>query len=134
MRSNAGPHRRAATKRNTIGLLTSLGNTADAVAASLEAAGVRGVSANPRGCAVAVYLGAVIGADPQVRSVKVGRAEVVITPKRWWGRSIVVPIPPPAREFVVAFDAGRFPKLLRTASQPGCSADISTDVVRPTAE
>ena len=107
-------HGGAATKRYATGLLASLGGNVDAVASTLEGAGVRGVSANPRDCAIAVYLGAVVGSDPQVRSVKVGRAEVVITPRRWWGRSVVVPLTPAAREFVAAFDAGRFPGLLRS--------------------
>jgi hypothetical protein len=110
-------------KKQTRSLLSGLGSTADEVAESLEADGVRGVPKNNRGCAVAVYLSALIGSDPRVRSVKVGHCSLFIEMTsvergRPAGR-LQVQLPKAVRHFVAAFDAQVYPDVVRQPpSQP----------------
>ncbi|MCK4177500.1 hypothetical protein [Aciditerrimonas ferrireducens] len=111
---------RTVVRQQTAALLHSLGATPGEVAASLAAAGVRGVPANSRECAVAVYLGAVVSADPRVRGVKVCKSEVLVERSGWWRRSVVVPLPSAVRQFIAAFDARSYPELVR----PGLPAGI----------
>jgi hypothetical protein len=58
-------------KRQVGDLLVGLGTTADEVASSLGASGVRGTPRSNRTCPVALYLSAIMGADPRVRSVTI---------------------------------------------------------------
>ena len=62
----------------TRALLNSLGICPDDVAESLRAAGVHGIPRNNRSCAVALYLSALMGSDPRVRSIKVGHCSLLI--------------------------------------------------------
>lgn len=109
---------RATVRRQTDELLTALGDTPAQVAKSLADAGVRGVPSNSRGCAVAVYLGAVVAADDRVRGVKVCKSEVLIERTGWWRRSVVVTLPTAVRQFIAAFDARSYPQLLRPDVAP----------------
>lgn len=117
---------RAAVRRQTAALLASLGDSASAVAATLTDAGVRGSPANARECAVAVYLGAVISVDTRVRSVKVCKSEVLVERTGLWRRSVIVALPAPVRDFIVAFDAQHYPALLRDQA-----AGATTDTTQP---
>ncbi len=90
--------------------LHSLGQTPAEVAARLSAAGVSGRPRDPRGCAVAVYLNAVVGADSDVESLAVPGSVVWMRPLR--SRiPVCVRLPRSVRAFIAAFDAGAFPEL-----------------------
>lgn len=95
------------------GLLTSLGGTADEIAATLERSGVRGMRSDSRHCAIAVYVHAVMGADDRVGSVGVGSRWLSVRRSTRWPLRTVTLMPRPARRFVRHFDAGRFPQLVR---------------------
>jgi hypothetical protein len=104
-------------KRHTGALLAELGDSPDDVADALQGAGVLGIPASNRRCAVALYLGAVMGSDPRVRSLAVGPCSLVINlvrPEdlRPAGR-LQVQLPKPVRQFVAAFDAHRYPMVVR---------------------
>jgi hypothetical protein len=104
-------------KRQTNNLLSDLGHSPEEVAASLEAAGVRGVPKDNRSCAVALYLSAQMGSEAEVRAIKVGHCSMEITlvvpeGSRPAGR-LHVQLPRPVRRFVAAFDAGRYPTIVR---------------------
>jgi hypothetical protein len=108
---------RATVRRQTEQLLGNLGGSPGQVAATLAGSAVRGVPANSRECAVAVYLGAVVGADTRVRGVKVCKSEVLVERTGWWRRSVVVPLPTSVRQFIAAFDARTYPELVRAGQQ-----------------
>jgi hypothetical protein len=108
-------------KRQVGDLLVGLGTTPDEVASSLGAAGVRGTPRSNRTCPIALYLSAVMGADPRVRSVTVGHCSMVIalaTPDLRPAGRLVVQLPKPVRRFVSAFDALRYPENVRRPSAP----------------
>jgi hypothetical protein len=75
---------------------------------------------------VASYLGAVLGADPRVRSLTTGQSQVKIIvngPVRFLPPTVVrVPLPQAVRHFIVAFDRGMYPMLVR-----GTMADARQD-------
>lgn len=108
-------HRRL--KKQASALLAELGHDPDEVAQSLHEAGVQGVPKSNRGCAVALYLGAVMGSDPCVRSVAVGHCTVLVNtaappdfrPAGW----LFVQLPKPVRRFVAAFDDQEYPMITR---------------------
>jgi hypothetical protein len=104
-------------KKQTIALLTGLGNSQDEVAQSLRATGVHGVPKNNRSCAIALYLTASMGSDPRIRSVTVGHCSLLIAMSappdfRPAGR-LLVQLPKPVRRFVAAFDARHYPEVTR---------------------
>jgi hypothetical protein len=105
-------HERKAIRRHAADLLDELGASSTEVASSLGRFEVRGRPRDAQGCAVAVYLRAVLGADPRVRSLKVTERSirVSLTGRR---RRVQVPSPPPVRAFVESFDHGLFPSLIR---------------------
>ncbi len=100
-------------RSNVRQMLGGLGDDAAAVAHHLEDAGVRGTPRDVRDCAIAVYLRAVIGADPDVRALDVMADGVVITPPRRWAPAISVGLSPAVRTFVVGFDRNDYPSLVR---------------------
>lgn len=107
--------RRSAGVRYAVGaLLAELGTTAVEVAESLQAAGVTGSRGDPRDCAVARYLGAVVGGERDVAGVSVGRSVLWLS-RRGLRPAVRVPLPVPVRHFVAAFDAGAHPELDRDA-------------------
>lgn len=108
-------------------LLASLGPTRGDVAAALEAAGVRATPRDARCTPVAFFLQAVVGADPNVRSVTVDASSVVVELRAWWRSDVVVDLPPVIHEFTAAFDEGCYPALLpprpRAQGQRGQAAE-----------
>ncbi len=94
-------------------LLSDLGGTPDEVARYLESLGVRGVRNNSECCAVAEFLAAIVASHPEVRSVRVFRRFVILSRNGpFW--LTAVRLPRPVRSFVLAFDAGEYPNLLRS--------------------
>jgi hypothetical protein len=94
-------------------LLETMGGDPGAVARYLRDMGVRGDLRDPSSCAVAAFLSSVVGSDPAVRSIRVSHRNAVVRHASRW-RWTVVPLPPPVRLFVAAFDAGAYPQLVRT--------------------
>jgi hypothetical protein len=94
------------------------------VAASLHIAGVQGVQKSNQLCALALYLNALMGSDVRVRSVTVGHCSLQINLVRPAdlrpGGRLLVQLPKPVRQFVTAFDAGRYPVVVRA---PASSAE-----------
>jgi len=103
-------------------LLGGLGDDAAEVAKRLEAAGVQGTPRDVRDCAIAVYLSAVLGGDPDVRGLDVMADGIVISPARRWAPSISVGLSPPVRMFVAGFDRNDFPGLVRAQPQGDAAA------------
>ncbi|HEY3943552.1 MAG TPA: hypothetical protein VGL60_13885 [Acidimicrobiales bacterium] len=105
-------------KRDVRRLLAQLGDGRAEVAGALEAMGVRATPTSVRECAVARYLGVVLGADPRVRSclVENTRVEVFTAPERTGrhNRPVRVRLPHPVRQFIRAFDRQMYPALIRT--------------------
>ena len=104
-------------KKETGALLAALGQTPDQVAASLEQVGIAGVPRSNRGCAVALYLNAVLGTEPSVRGITVGHCSLLIdlvqpADRRPAGR-LLIQLPKPVRRFVAAFDARQYPGVVR---------------------
>lgn len=100
------------TRRHVGELLADLGHTSNEVARTLEDGGVRGTPGDVRGCAVALYLNAVLGAEANVRSVRVDRTSVRVLR----GRpriSLSITMPEAVRTFVHAFDRRLYPELIR---------------------
>jgi hypothetical protein len=117
-------------KKQTNGLLVGLGTSAEEVASSLDQVGIEGIPKSNRSCAIALYLTAVIGGEPVVRSVAVGPCSLVINlispdDLRPAGR-LLVQLPKPVRQFIAAFDSGRFPGLERQppAAEPARLATL----------
>ncbi len=110
-------------KKQTGALLADLGDSADEVAESLWTAGVNGVRQNNRSCAVALYMHALMGSDPRIRSVAVGHCALQISvaapPEFRPAGRLLVQLPKPVRQFVAAFDAGQYPMMVR--DQPAAS-------------
>ncbi len=94
--------------------LRALGDTHDEVARRLEGAAVRGTPGDVTDCALAVYLSAVVAADPRVRCLYVGPVRVFIRRDRprWWPW-IGVGLPKALCRFVEHFDRGAYPALVR---------------------
>jgi hypothetical protein len=109
MRTSLGG--RKAMRQNVAGLIDGLGPTPDDIAGSLVDQGVHGVPGNKERCALACFLRAVVGADPEALEVAVQRRTVVISTSRW-SPSLRVPLPTPAKVFVDAFDARFYPSLV----------------------
>ena len=103
-----------AIRHQTADLLAALGGTGPDVATSLADYEVRGRPRDPHGCAVAVYLRAVLGADPRIKAVKVSETSVRVTlmERR---RGVQVSSPRAVRGFIESFDHGLFPSLIRPA-------------------
>jgi hypothetical protein len=98
-------------------LLVGLGSCRTEVAQALHHLGVRAVPQDPKDCAVAVYLRAVLGADLRVESLFVRSRDVKVRtdePKRFHLPHLVtVALPQPICQFIVAFDEAVYPDLLR---------------------
>lgn len=107
-------HWRREMRQQAAQVLGSLGDDSQGVARRLRESGVRGVPGDTRECAIAMYLSAVVAADPGVRTLKVRTDRVVISPARGWHRPIVVGLPGPVCTFVAGFDRRAYPELIRT--------------------
>ncbi len=100
-------------RNQTRQLLRSLGSTPAEVARYLDSLGVRGVRNNSECCVVAQFLAAIVASEPEVRSVRVFRRLVVVSRNHpFWFTA--VPLPAAVRTFVLAFDAGAYPNLVRS--------------------
>jgi hypothetical protein len=115
-------------KKRTNALLAGLGPSADQVARSLSEAGIEGVPRSNRSCAIALYLTAIMGGEPAVRSVTVGPCSLAINlvapdHARPAGR-LLVQLPKPVRQFVAAFDGGQFPVVERQRSAAAAPSQL----------
>jgi len=120
MRTNR--HWRRELRAETAGVLGSLGGDSPDVARHLRSAGVQGTPGDPRDCAIAVYLSAVVTADPGVRTIKVTTDSVVVSPARRWQLPVVVGLSEALRTFVAGFDRRAYPDLIRSQDEePGRS-------------
>jgi hypothetical protein len=117
-------------REQTRELLGGLGHDAEEVAASLAAEGVRGKPRSAQGCAIAVYVGAVVAADNRVRSITVEDTRLTIRPAKRWSRPISVRLPRPVRDFITGFDAERFPRLLTTPAATPSSPAIKGQLAK----
>jgi hypothetical protein len=104
-------------KKQTNTLLAGLGSSSDEVAASMQAAGISGSPKNNRSCAVALYVSALMGAEPRIRSVTVGHCSLLIhlaaPPEFRPAGRLLIQLPKPVRQFVAAFDAEQYPMITR---------------------
>ncbi|MGH9047250.1 MAG: hypothetical protein ACRDVW_08045, partial [Acidimicrobiales bacterium] len=92
-------------------LLCKLGTTPGQVAQSLCAAGACGLPGHQS--PVAAYVAAVVGADPNVKSVEAGSEAAVVELRAWWRPAVSVAFPAAVRDLAAAFDAGCYPSLVR---------------------
>jgi len=98
---------RAALREDAARLLDELGGTATEVAVSLHWMGIRVSTTGGADSPAARYLHAVVGADAQVRSVKVTKRWLVLKTHRRWRSTIRLRLPHPVREFSILVDAAR---------------------------
>jgi hypothetical protein len=119
--ATGGPFVETRLAREVRRLIDSLGTTRSEVAMTLERHGVR--AAPGRRGPVACFLEAVIGADPNVKSVAVDPQAVVVELRAWWRPAVVVTQPCVVRAFTIAFDAGCYPRLLPTGYPANAEAE-----------
>lgn len=98
-------------------LLVGLGGSQTEVAESLGSSGVLATPKDPEDCAVAVYLRATLGTEQRVKSLAIKCNCVMIFldgPRRFHWRNVVkVELPEPVCQFILAFDQGAYPNLVR---------------------
>ena len=104
--------KRQALRSEVTTLLGGLGGSAEDVAATLAGEGVRGLPRDRNNCAVARYLNAVLGADPQVRGIVVGSSKLWVRRAPWWSAATLVEIPVPVQQFISLFDSDTYPHLI----------------------
>jgi hypothetical protein len=105
--------RRRQLESDTRVLLSSLGDSPAEIATRLEAFGVMATPGDSHGCALAVFLHAVLAGESAVSSVKVTTKHVVLAASRRWTRSVCITLSRPLQQFVHSFDAKLFPSLIR---------------------
>jgi hypothetical protein len=120
------PRWRRDIRARTQAMLATLGETPVQIAASLERSGVRATPRSSGDCAIAVFLNAVLVADPNVEAVRVGGTEIILKPSSRWHRGVRIRLSEPLRDFVCSFDAGKFPELTRA---PGVDSIDSIDSI-----
>ena len=98
---------RAALREDTARLLDELGGTASEVAATLHSMGVRVQPSSGGDSPAATYLHAVLGADTQVKRVRVTKRRLVLKTHRRWRSRIWLRLPQPVREFTLSVDRAR---------------------------
>jgi hypothetical protein len=98
---------RAALREDAARLLGELGGTASEVAVSLRSIVVEGPPSTAGDPPIVRYLNAVVGADPQVKRVRVTKRWLVLKTQRRWGSTIRLRLPHPVREFAVSIDEVR---------------------------
>jgi hypothetical protein len=98
---------RAALREDAARLLDELGGTASEVAVSLHSMGIRVRTSSGGDSPAARYLHAVLGADTQVRRVRVTERWLVLKTHRKWRSTIRLRLPHPVREFTISVDAAR---------------------------
>ena len=107
-------------RRQIRGLLSDLGAGQTEMAGALRSLGIRAVPKDTRDCAVAAYLGAVVAADPRIKSLAVQADAVKVLlaePTRFqWLNLVRVLLPEPVRQLISAFDQAVYPDLIRDGS------------------
>ena len=98
---------RAALREDAARLLDELGGTATEVAVSLHTMGVRIEPWRGGDSPAARYLHAVLGADTQLKGVRVTKRLLVLKTHRRWRSTIRLRLPHPVREFTMLVDAAR---------------------------
>jgi hypothetical protein len=93
---------RAAFREDAARLLGELGGTASEVAVSLSSMGIGGPPSTTGDSPIARYLNAIVGADTQVKRVRVTKRWLVLETHRRWGSTIWLRLPHPVREFTVS--------------------------------
>ena len=97
-------------------VLRCLGSDLCAIACSLEAHGVHGMRRNAEECALARYVRAVVESEPGISRVLVWQESIRVVWTSRLRRPVVLPLPSSLVEFVAAFDAGRFPRLVASSA------------------
>ena len=104
-------------KVHTRDLLLRLGSCDADVATVLHGFGVQAAPKNPQDCAIAVYLKAILGTERRVNSLVVNRKYVMVLlgglGRFHWHNVVKVQLPQPVCQFIVAFDGGAYPELVR---------------------
>jgi hypothetical protein len=98
---------RAALREDAARLLDELGGTASEVAVSLHSMGVRVDPWSGGDSPAARYLHAVLGADTQLKGVRVTKRWLVLKTHRRWRSTIRLRLPHPVLEFGILVDAAR---------------------------
>jgi len=93
-------------------LLDHLGTSPAEIARHLCDEGARGTPNASTDCVLARYLNAVLRGDPLIRSVAVTRTHVHIRLRPRGRRRVVLALHTPLAEFVLGFDAQRYPELV----------------------
>jgi hypothetical protein len=99
--------------------LNDLGGNAEDVASSLRHEGVQGQPQDKAQCAIARYLGAVVGADRRVRNISVGTSELSVSGPHWWSARLVIDVPAAIQQFIRAFDRYQYPDLVSPVRSEG---------------
>ena len=105
----ASRHRAAEAVR---ALLVALGDRPGVVAESLRQAAVQGRPGDHARAPVALFISAVVGADPSIESVSVGDDAVTVALDVRPRTTVRVEFPPPVVSFAAAFDQGLYPALV----------------------
>lgn len=111
---------RSQLRKATEGLIWQLGQTPNAVADRLTFYGIRGIRNRSNECALSRYLQLLSGTDPRITRIEVHRRSVRVG-LAGWRRPLTISLPPAARSFVEAFDAGCYPQLMAV---PGASETV----------
>jgi hypothetical protein len=82
---------------------------------------------------VALYLNALMGAEPSVRGITVGHCSLLVdlvqpADRRPAGR-LLIQLPKPVRRFVAAFDARQYPAVVRPRPVVGSGATGASGTV-----
>lgn len=104
-------------KKSLCAELDALGDSAREVSSKLVASGVRGTPRDAKDCAIARYLGAIIGGDCLVTEIEVTARRLEVSTTRRSG-PIVVDLPPAICSFVAAFDRLAYPELVQSLAPP----------------
>ena len=113
------------------GLLRELDKDVTEVAACFESLGAQGRLSSAADCVIARYLKAVLGSDPEVRSVRVFPQSVHVRTSRFLP-PVVCCLPVGLVQFVRTFDAGLVSQLVDQTAGPLSSAPGLVDRHEPT--
>jgi hypothetical protein len=98
---------RATLRENAARLLDELGGTADEVAMSLHSMGIRVQPSKGGDSPAARYLHAVVGADVQVKHIRVTKRWLLLRTHRRWCSTIRLRLPHPVTEFTISIHRTR---------------------------
>jgi hypothetical protein len=99
----------------------SLGESADAIAQHLGETGVRGVPQDAFDCVLSRYVNAVLPTVAGVEEIAIGRVgkrpgptQLILRLTAFPKWTVRIDLGQPLEEFLIAFDAGAYPDLVRT--------------------